>query len=83
MMPFFLLTVRALHFSLLLAAGGLFNFLRSATAESVWVGFGAAALLSLCAVAMSDIRDEPELGEAGVKLAWGKCNKMLSLRAVG
>lgn len=55
----------------LCAAGGLYTYIRSGCAESLQVGMGAAALLSICAIAMSDMTDGPD-GHLAVKAAWGE-----------
>lgn len=53
------------------AVGGLTVQAQTGSAQAAYLGFGSAALLGMSAVAMSDIRDS-ELGELGVKTAWGE-----------
>ncbi|MEW5297265.1 MAG: hypothetical protein WDW38_006089 [Sanguina aurantia] len=59
-------------YAALLAAGGLYTFVRTGCAESLQVGFGVASLLSICAIAMSDMTDGPD-GHLAVKAAWTIC----------
>lgn len=42
--------------------------------ESLFIGCGSAAWLSMCSLSMSDMRTE-WYGEMGVKMAWGECKK--------
>ncbi len=58
-------------FAALLAAGGLVAFLLHGSVDSVYVGMGAGALLAVCGMAMSDMRNS-WYGEAAVKMAWGE-----------
>jgi hypothetical protein len=54
------------------AVGGICVHAQSGSVQAAQLGLGAGALLGLSAVAMSDMRDS-ELGELGVKAAWGEC----------
>lgn len=56
----------------LLAVGGVCVHAQTSAPQAAHLGLGAAALLGLSAVAMSDIRDSA-LGELGVKAAWAIC----------
>jgi len=61
-----------LGFAGLLALGGLGAYLVHGSTESLLVGWGAAAWLSLCSLAMSDMRAGWH-GPMGVKMAWAAC----------
>lgn len=51
--------------------GGICVHAQTGAPQASQLGLSAGALLGLCAVAMSDMRDS-ELGELGVKGAWGE-----------
>jgi hypothetical protein len=53
------------------AVGGVCVHAQTGSPQAAQLGLGAGALLGLSAVAMSDIRDS-DLGEIGVKAAWGE-----------
>ena len=54
------------------AVGGVCVHAQTGCAQAAQLGLGSGALLGLSAVAMSDARNS-DLGELGVKAAWGKC----------
>lgn len=58
--------------AMLSAVGGLSVHAQTGSVQAAYMGFSASAVLGMSAVAMSDIRDS-ELGELGVKAAWGEC----------
>eukprot|EP00195_Chlamydomonas_chlamydogama_P007886 CAMPEP_0202895172 /NCGR_PEP_ID=MMETSP1392-20130828/4422_1 /ASSEMBLY_ACC=CAM_ASM_000868 /TAXON_ID=225041 /ORGANISM="Chlamydomonas chlamydogama, Strain SAG 11-48b" /LENGTH=363 /DNA_ID=CAMNT_0049580089 /DNA_START=94 /DNA_END=1185 /DNA_ORIENTATION=- len=59
-------------FAGLLAAGGLLTFVRTGHAESLYVSGVCAAVLSTCAMAMSDMTSG-QSGHLAVKISWATC----------
>ncbi len=53
------------------AVGGLLSYVAHQSPECLLVGWGSAAALALCSLAMSDMRYGTH-GELGVKAAWGE-----------
>lgn len=66
-----MLQVPSNQFAPTIAVGGMWGYLRHGAIDSLFVGWGGAAWLSICAMAMSDMQYE-WLGHMGVKMAWGK-----------